>query len=163
MNTISMHSIRKIGLFIVYPFLCVGQYFIAGFMIVWLLAIDVSWPFKIIFVGIVFLACILISLIWHKTFFVKDVMGLDAPHLIKWTNSHILFKGFFSEIDLPIQNIISYKTIGLRKWEHYFIIKMNVKNLNGKIKTIWITTSFRNKKLFLESLSSLLPGIQERK
>lgn len=165
MNEISMPYLRKIGLIISYLIGCAGLYLGSIFLVVWIFLDDLPWPIQVVSF-LLFIAGLMILPFWYKIFFVKDFIGLGFPYYVCWSNTQILFKGFCFEIDVPIQNVIFYKTIGFTRCEYYFLIKLKVKTLKGKVETVYLSTGMRNKKLFLEHLGKIkgyagCPGCSE--
>jgi len=154
MNEISMPFLRKIGLILSYPIGCIGLYVITIFLVIWCFLDDLPWAIQAVSFSLFFAGLIMFPF-WYNTFFIKDYVGLGFPYYVRWTDEKIFFKGFCFEINMPIQNIICYKTIGFLKCEHYFMIKLKVKTVKGKIETIFLSTGMRNKKLFLEWLQTM--------
>jgi len=145
--------LRKIGLIISYLIGCIWLYLGSLFMVIWCLLDDLPWIIQVASFFL-FIVGLMILPFWYKFFFVKDFVGLGFPYYVSWSNTRILFKGFCFEIDVPIQNIICYKTIGFSRFEYYFMMKLKVRTLKGKIDTIFLSTGIRNKKLLLEYLEN---------
>ena len=91
---------------------------------------------------------------WYKTFFDRTFVGLDRPLWIQWSDDSIRFRGVFFEIEVPITNVIRYKTFGFKAFNTTFTLKVTVRKINGDIESMWLSTTMPRKQVLIDFLDS---------
>ena len=91
---------------------------------------------------------------WYKTFFDPRFVGPDRPLAVHWTDDRVQFIGAFFNLDIPVNDIISYRRFifSFRPNQSYML---NVRVIyNGKMKYMSLSTTMPQKEKFIEYLQS---------
>jgi hypothetical protein len=136
-------------------FICLGQYFVTVIMILVLILMDSPWIIKGL-ITLLFLVGVFMLPFWYKTFFDKDFVGLDRPIVLHWSENIVSFRGGYFYIEIPVENILDYQKIGIKRWNSTFTLKVKVKKLNNAIVNMWLSTTMPCKNEFVSFLDSLL-------
>ena len=135
------------------PLICLGQYILAVPFTLVLIFVDLPWLITVIIVLFI-LVCGAMLPFWYKTFFDRTFVGPDRPLWIQWSDDSIRFRGVFFDIEVPIKNVIGYKTIGFKAFNTTFTLKVTARKINDDIESMWLSTTMPRKHEFINFLDS---------
>lgn len=107
--------------------------------------------FIIIITGVLVIIAFIALPFWHRQFFDPGFVGLDAPHLVQWSQDKIIFKGAYFRIEITPEAVVRYRTLGLTKRESYFILFVRIRQCDGSFATMTLGQDIP-KKEFLKYL-----------
>lgn len=136
-------------------FIFVGEYLGIAMFLLMLILFDCPWIIKGLIV-FTFLIGMLMLPLWYKTFFDNDSVGLDQPIELHWSENIVSFRGGYFYIEVPVENILDYQKVGIKRWNSTFTLKVKVRKLNNVIVNMWLSTTMPCKNEFVSFLDSLL-------
>ncbi|NCC50581.1 MAG: hypothetical protein EOM20_05125 [Spartobacteria bacterium] len=160
MNAITEPRFMKIIFRTIPVFICIGEYAIIVAIIILVSFSKSPFIVKGLLLMLGFIGLIMIPF-WYRTFFDKTFIGPDRPICVRWTADNLFFFGCYFEIHVCARDILDYQVIGFRKYERMFMIKIKMRKPNGKIETVYLSTTMHNKTDLLSFLEDL--GGKERK
>ncbi len=151
MESISEPMLSRIIFRVVPVFVCLGQWFVIVISVLTLFLVD--WP-PLVVGSIIFMALVGLALLplWYKTFFRRDCVGMDRPIVVEWSEDEIVFRGAYFRIAVPVENVVSYKTIGVKSVNSLHMLKVVVRKTEGSRALMWLSTSMPRKNKFLSFL-----------
>jgi hypothetical protein len=115
-------------------------------------------------IGVVFIVlgavvCALVVLLtkplWHKFFFQKAFLGIEAVTMVQWNDDYIHFSGAYFDLKISPKDIKSYNVpFGMVGVNTMYSIRIVV-NIGTKVKWLWIGTTMPDKIKFLDFLDNL--------
>jgi len=131
---------------IIPPFICLGQYFVTGAMV--LMIPIFPWVLRALSIGLLVLGIVMLSF-WRRTFCDRAFVGLDRPYLVKWSSDEVTFRGCFFDIIAPVERVTKWQVIGFRSAERWFMLRISVADEHGNIQALNLSTSMSNKRALL--------------
>ena len=126
------------------PFVCIFEYFGIVVMIAMLVFLECT-PLVQFLIFVVAAIGIGMLPFWFRTFFDTTFIGPDRPLFVQWSDDRIQFCGGYFRLDVPVKDILFFKTIGFCRSERTFMLKITIRKANGKKESTYLSTSMSRK------------------
>lgn len=153
MESISEPVLWRYVKFLLPPMLCAIQYLLAGSILFIIVLFDFP-GFMIVFYVLLFIASLALTPIWSRTFFDQSYVGCDSPDLVEWCEGRIRFRGSYFDVDVPIQNVISFR---VGRAMHTWYLSVKVARYDGGFEQMRLSRTMNDVDRLLSFLESNVP------
>lgn len=139
--------------FLLPPLLCAFQYLLAGTVLFIIVLCELPMVMTVLYI-VLFVASLALSPIWARTFFDLSYVGCDSPDLVEWSDSMIRFRGSYFDIEVPVQNLVSFK-VGtvINIWQ----VNVKVAKFDGGYEQMRLSRTMDDADSLLDFLEEIVP------